>query len=70
MSRIDPQLESTDTCRSPTLSRLCRRADLLVVVTGRNAKPEMIEVVDCLTEFGLTKRPFAAGVRAQEAVEF
>ena len=47
-----------------------RRADLLVVVTGRNSKPEMIEAVDCLTEFGLIKHPFAAGVRAQEAVEF
>jgi cob(I)alamin adenosyltransferase len=47
-----------------------RRADLHVVVTGRNAKAELIEVADCVTEFGLVKHHFAAGVRAQEGVEF
>jgi cob(I)alamin adenosyltransferase len=47
-----------------------RRADLHVVVTGRNAKPEMIEAADCVTEFALVKHHFAAGVRAQEAIEF
>jgi cob(I)alamin adenosyltransferase len=43
---------------------------LHVVVTGRNAKPELIEAADCVTEFGLVKHHFAAGVRAQEAIEF
>ena len=47
-----------------------RRADLHVVVTGRNAKPELIEAADCVTEFTLVKHHFAAGVRAQEAIEF
>ncbi len=47
-----------------------RRQDLHVVVTGRNAKPELIEAADCVTEFGLVKHHFAAGVRAQEGVEF
>ena len=47
-----------------------RRAGLHVVVTGRNAKAEMIEAADCVTEFGLVKHHFAAGVRAQEGVEF
>jgi cob(I)alamin adenosyltransferase len=47
-----------------------RRSDLHVVVTGRNAKPEMIEAADCVTEFALVKHHFAAGVRAQEAIEF
>jgi cob(I)alamin adenosyltransferase len=47
-----------------------RRKDLHVVVTGRNAKPELIEAADCVTEFGLVKHHFAAGVRAQEGVEF
>jgi cob(I)alamin adenosyltransferase len=41
-----------------------------VVVTGRNAKPELIEAADCVTEFALVKHHFAAGVRAQEAIEF
>ena len=47
-----------------------RRPGLHVVVTGRNAKPEMIDAADCVTEFGLVKHHFAAGVRAQEGVEF
>jgi cob(I)alamin adenosyltransferase len=47
-----------------------RRADLHVVVTGRNAKAELIEAADCVTEFGLVKHHFAAGVRAQACVEF
>jgi cob(I)alamin adenosyltransferase len=47
-----------------------RRSDLHVVVTGRNAKAELIEAADCVTEFGLVKHHFAAGVRAQEAIEF
>ncbi len=47
-----------------------RRPGLHVVVTGRNAKPELIEAADCVTEFGVVKHHFAAGVRAQEGVEF
>jgi cob(I)alamin adenosyltransferase len=47
-----------------------RRPDLHVVVTGRNAKADLIEAADCVTEFGLVKHHFAAGVRAQEGVEF
>jgi cob(I)alamin adenosyltransferase len=47
-----------------------RRGGLNVVVTGRNAKAELIEAADCVTEFGLIKHHFAAGVRAQEGVEF
>ena len=49
---------------------VARRPGLHVVVTGRNAKPELIEAADCVTEFGLVKHHFAAGVRAQEGVEF
>jgi cob(I)alamin adenosyltransferase len=47
-----------------------RRPGLHVVVTGRNAKPELIEAADRVTEFALVKHHFAAGVRAQEGVEF
>jgi cob(I)alamin adenosyltransferase len=47
-----------------------RRPGLHVVVTGRNAKPELIEAADCVTEFALIKHHFAAGVRAQAGVEF
>jgi cob(I)alamin adenosyltransferase len=47
-----------------------RRAGLHVVVTGRNAKPELIEAADLVTEMTLVKHHFAAGVRAQEGIEF
>ncbi|AWB21116.1 cob(I)yrinic acid a,c-diamide adenosyltransferase [Methylobacterium currus] len=47
-----------------------RRPDLHVVVTGRNAKPELIAVADLVTEMGQVKHHFAAGVKAQEGIEF
>jgi cob(I)alamin adenosyltransferase len=47
-----------------------RRPDLHVVVTGRNAKAELIEAADLVTEMALVKHHFAAGVKAQEGIEF
>jgi cob(I)alamin adenosyltransferase len=47
-----------------------RRPDLHVVVTGRNAKSELIEAADLVTEMSLVKHHFAAGVKAQEGIEF
>jgi cob(I)alamin adenosyltransferase len=47
-----------------------RRPDLHVVVTGRNAKAEMTDAADLVTEMTLVKHHFAAGVKAQEGIEF
>jgi len=47
-----------------------RREGLHVVVTGRNAKPALIEAADLVTEMGLVKHHFAAGVKAQKGIEF
>lgn len=47
-----------------------RRSDLHVVVTGRNAKPELIAAADLVTEMMPVKHHFAAGVKAQEGIEF
>jgi cob(I)alamin adenosyltransferase len=47
-----------------------RRPGLHIVVTGRNAKPELIEAADLVTEMTLVKHHFAAGVKAQEGIEF
>ncbi len=44
--------------------------DLHVVVTGRNAKPELIEIADLVTEMTLVKHPFRSGVKAQKGIEF
>jgi cob(I)alamin adenosyltransferase len=43
---------------------------LHVVVTGRNAKPELIEMADLVTEMVPVKHHFAAGVKAQPGIEF
>ena len=47
-----------------------RRADLHVVVTGRNAPHALIEAADLVTEMTPTKHHFAAGVKAQAGIEF
>ncbi|MCE3248825.1 MAG: cobO [Geminicoccaceae bacterium] len=47
-----------------------KRPDLHVVVTGRNARPELIEAADLVTEMTLIKHPFRAGVKAQLGVEY
>jgi cob(I)alamin adenosyltransferase len=47
-----------------------RRNDLHVVVTGRNAKPDLTEAADLVTEMTLVKHHFAAGVKAQQGIEF
>jgi cob(I)alamin adenosyltransferase len=44
--------------------------DLHVVVTGRNARPEMVEAADLVTEMTLVKHPFRSGVKAQVGIEF
>ncbi|EAP78312.1 cob(I)yrinic acid a,c-diamide adenosyltransferase [Roseovarius nubinhibens] len=41
-----------------------------VCLTGRNAKPELIEAADLVTEMTLIKHPFRDGVKAQQGVEF
>jgi len=47
-----------------------RRPDLHVIVTGRNAKPELIEAADLVTEMTMIKHPFRSGVKAQAGIEF
>ena len=47
-----------------------KRADLHVVVTGRNAKPALIEIADLVTEMTQIKHPFRSGVKAQIGIEF
>ena len=48
-----------------------RPSGLHVIVTGRNAKPELISIADLVTEMTLVKHPFRdQNVRAQKGVEF
>ena len=48
--------------RKPEMTHVC--------LTGRNAKPELIEAADLVTEMTLVKHPFREGVKAQKGVEF
>jgi cob(I)alamin adenosyltransferase len=41
-----------------------------VVLTGRNAKEELIAIADLVTEMTLVKHPFRSGIKAQPGVEF
>ena len=41
-----------------------------VVLTGRNAKEELIELADLVTEMTLVKHPFRSGIKGQKGVEF
>ena len=47
-----------------------KRDDLHVVLTGRNALEEVIEVADLVTEMTLVKHPFRSGIKAQQGIEF
>ncbi len=53
------------------LAALAARPPMLhVVITGRNAKPALLEAADLVTEMTATKHHFAAGVKAQQGIEF
>ena len=45
-------------------------ADKHVIITGRNARPELIEMADLVTDMTLVKHPFRQGVKAQKGIEF
>ncbi len=41
-----------------------------VVLTGRNARQELIDAADLVTEMTLVKHPFRSGIKAQPGVEY
>jgi cob(I)alamin adenosyltransferase len=47
-----------------------RRDDLHVILTGRNAKQDLLDAADLVTDMSLVKHHFAAGVKAQQGIEF
>jgi cob(I)alamin adenosyltransferase len=47
-----------------------RRGDLNIVVTGRNAKLELIEIADLVTEMTNVKHPMDAGQKGQRGIEW
>jgi cob(I)alamin adenosyltransferase len=47
-----------------------RPRDKHICITGRNARPELMELADLVTEMRLIKHPFDKGVKAQRGVDF
>ncbi len=47
-----------------------RPPTLHVVITGRGAKPELIDAADLVSEIKMIKHPFRNGIKAQKGVEF
>lgn len=47
-----------------------KREMLHVVITGRNAKDELIAYADLVTEMKIVKHPYKAGIKAQKGVEY
>jgi cob(I)alamin adenosyltransferase len=47
-----------------------KREDLHVIVTGRSAKDELIELADLVTEMRLIKHPYKSGIKAQKGIEY
>ncbi|RMH47793.1 MAG: cob(I)yrinic acid a,c-diamide adenosyltransferase [Alphaproteobacteria bacterium] len=41
-----------------------------VILTGRNARDELVEIADLVTEMELVKHPFRSGIKAQPGIEF
>jgi cob(I)alamin adenosyltransferase len=53
------------------LKAVAQRPPMLhVVITGRGAKPELIEAADLVSEMKMIKHPFRSGIKAQKGVEF
>jgi len=44
--------------------------DMHIIITGRNAKDELIEIADLVTEMSQIKHPFRSGIKAQAGIEF
>jgi cob(I)alamin adenosyltransferase len=49
---------------------LNKREMLHVVLTGRNASPELIEIADLVSEMKVVKHPYGHGIKPQRGVEF
>lgn len=47
-----------------------RPRDKHICITGRDARPELIEIADLVTEMTLVKHPYTAGFKAQRGIEF
>jgi cob(I)alamin adenosyltransferase len=47
-----------------------RPRDKHICITGRDAKPELMEIAELVTEMTMIKHPFQQGIKAQRGVDF
>ena len=47
-----------------------RPSHVHTIITGRNARPELLEIADLVTEMTLVRHPFRSGVKPQKGIEF
>lgn len=53
------------------LSTIADRPDHVnVVITGRNAPPEIVDIADTVSEIGDVKHAYRAGIRAKKGIDF
>ena len=53
------------------LDELRRKREMLhVVITGRNARPELVELAELVTEMKQIKHPYRSGVMPQKGIEY
>jgi cob(I)alamin adenosyltransferase len=45
-------------------------ARLTIIITGRNAAPELVEIADTVSEIAVVKHAYQSGIKAQKGVEF
>ena len=64
------QMLPVDEVLNEIQSARARQPALHIVVTGRDAPPQLIDAADLVTEMTEIKHPFQAGIRAQKGIEF
>jgi cob(I)alamin adenosyltransferase len=64
------QMLPVDEVLNEIQSARARQPSLHIVVTGRDAPPQLIDAADLVTEMTEIKHPFQAGIRAQKGIEF
>ncbi len=47
-----------------------RPASMHIIMTGRNAAPELVEFADLVTEMTEVKHPYQQGIKAQRGIDF
>ncbi len=52
------------------LMRMCKDANIELVMTGRSAPPDFVELADYITEFVQVKHPYYSGAKSREGIEY